>query len=581
MAGGNTAMKTATMAAAALLAAAAAAADSTALYRGGPARRGGTGEIPSEVEEVWRFKAGGPINRDPLAADGRIYVPAADGVLYCLDAETGKAAWKFDARYKDLGTPAIEGGKLFFSSSLREVSLSEEELLLEDRGLLYCLDAGTGKEVWKRRFPDRLLAPLAVSGGRIYLGRMDRRLDCLDAADGKRIWDFAVRGAIRSSPAPAGGTIVFGSEDGNVYCLDREGGRRIWKADLASAVAASPAVSGGRVFVGAADGTMHCLDLATGERLWRSKTGKTIAAAAALDGGLVVAGSRDGYLYCWNAADGARRWRFKAGDQVVGSACLAGGRVVAGSLDGSLHGVDAATGKGVWTFDAKGSLVASPVLSGEAIYIGTRDRLLYRLGRKSPSMRRTRGPAQMTDAGFAARLAAARAFNDAGRHGEAVEAARDLVAARPDSAPARLEFARGWDGAGEPGLAGREYGLAVQLEPRDAAYRNALGGHYARMGRTREALAQFQAAKQCAPSDPSAYLNTGKLMLTRGENESAEREFVLAMERGCAEGEGLACLAEAAVARLDFDRARLLLERLLAADPANPRARDLRERLRR
>ena len=110
MAGGNTAMKTATMAAAALLAAAAAAADSTALYRGGPARRGGTGEIPSEVEEVWRFKAGGPINRDPLAADGRIYVPAADGVLYCLDAETGKAAWKFDARYKDLGMPAIEGG---------------------------------------------------------------------------------------------------------------------------------------------------------------------------------------------------------------------------------------------------------------------------------------------------------------------------------------------------------------------------------------------------------------------------------------------------------------------------------------
>ena len=31
----------------------------------------------------------------------------------------------------------------------------------------------------------------------------------------------------------------------------------------------------------------------------------------------------------------------------------------------------------------------------------------------------------------------------------------------------------------------------------------------------------------------------------------AEREFALALERGCAEGEGLACLAEAAAARLE------------------------------
>lgn len=563
----------------ACVAAATAAADTGALYRGGLERLGGEGEIPAEVEEVWRFKAGGPITRDALPADGRLYVPATDGILYCLNAENGKALWKFDARHKDLGTPALAGGKIFFTSNLREASIDGENVRIEDRALLYCLDARTGKELWRRRFPDRILAPLALSGGRIYLGRIDGRFECLDAGDGKELWDYPTRGAIHSSPAPVGGMVVFGSNDGNVYCLGAEHGRKAWKADLKAAVVASASVSGGRVFVGAADGRVHCLDLATGKGLWKSKTDKAIVAAAAVDGELVVAGSKDGYLYCWGAGDGARRWRFKAGEQVIASPCLAFGRVVAGGVEGALHCVDAGTGRAVWKFDAKGALTSSPAVSGGAIFFGTADGLFYRLGAKRASVTRERAPVEMTEAEFAAGLSAARGCNDAGRYGEAVERARDLVAARPDSADAHLEFARGWEGVGEAGLAGREYGLAVQLDPRGAAYRNAMGGYHARFGRVREALAQFQAAKECAPSDPRAYLNTGALMLTRGENEGAEREFALALERGCAEGEGLACLAEAAAARLDFDRARSLVARALSVDPGNARARAIREQL--
>ncbi|MEI6634627.1 MAG: PQQ-binding-like beta-propeller repeat protein [Chlamydiota bacterium] len=550
------------------------------LYRGGLERRGGVGEIPGEVEAVWRFKAGGNVNCAALPAGDRVYAAAEDGRLYCLDAESGKAAWKFDARHNDLSEPALAGGRIYFTSSMREYSILDAELHRDDRAVLYCLDAKTGKEVWKKRFPERILTAPAISGGRLFIGRMDRRFVCLDAQSGDKIWEFPAGGTIRSSAALVDGTVIFGSDDGFVYCLDAERGRRIWKADLKAAVGASPAVSGGRIFLGAGDGTMHCLDVATGKGIWKAKGGKAIVATAAVGGGMVIAGDMDGYINCWDAADGTRRWRYKTGKPVISSACLAGGRVAVGSFDGTLYCLDVRDGRVVWKFAAKGRIASSPSLSGGALYFGTRENLVYRLGLKRPSAKREKGPVTMTDAQFAKGIADAREYNAAGRYGDAVETARDCVAARPDSADAHLEFARGWEGTGELGLAGREYGLAVQLDPRGAAYRTALGKYYARLGRVGEALAQFRAAKEAAPSDPEAYLDTGKLLITRGEHDAAEREFALALERGCGEAEGLLCLAEAAMAKLDFERARTLLDRCLAADPKNARARELRGQLR-
>lgn len=569
------------LAVSALLCSAAAVPEGVSLFRGGIERRGGDGLIPDAVEAVWRFKAGGIVNCDTIPAGERVYAAAESGRLYCLDAADGDEIWRFDAQHDDLSTPAVAGGRIWFSSSLREYSVAGGELRREDRAVLYCLDAETGKEIWKKRFPGRILAAPAVSGGRLFVGRTDRRFACVDAGTGAPLWDTPAGGAIRSSAAVADGKVVFGSDDRCVYCLDAGSGRRLWKVDLKDVVGASPAVSGGRIFVGAADGAMHCLDLGSGKAIWRAKAGKSVVATAAVGDGLVVAGATDGNINCWAAENGELRWRRKIGGQVIASACLAPPRVVAAGLDGAVVCMDLRDGKVVWKFEAKGKVASSPCLSGDAIYFGTRGRFVYRLGPARPSAKKERGPVEMTDAQFAKGVADAREYNDAGRHGDAVETARGCVAARPDSAEAHLEFARGWEGSGEIGLAGREYGLAVQLEPRAAAYRVALGKYQARLGRFGAAAEQFRAAKEAEPEGPAAYLAMGKLLLMRGEHEGAEREFMLAIERGCGEADGLLGLAEAAMARLDFPRARALLDRCLAAEPGNARALELRSELKR
>ncbi|MBM4035353.1 MAG: hypothetical protein FJ291_26725 [Planctomycetes bacterium] len=62
-------------------------------------------------EEEWTFHAEGPVRFAPLAWEGRLYFVADDGFLYCLEAKTGKLLWRFD------GLPPGRGPHKFIGNS--------------------------------------------------------------------------------------------------------------------------------------------------------------------------------------------------------------------------------------------------------------------------------------------------------------------------------------------------------------------------------------------------------------------------------------------------------------------------------
>ena len=62
---------------------------------------------------------------------------------------------------------------------------------------------------------------VVMRDGKAYFGSsVDHRAYCVDAKTGKPMWKFYTDGPIRLAPTLADGKIYFGSDDGHVYCLD-------------------------------------------------------------------------------------------------------------------------------------------------------------------------------------------------------------------------------------------------------------------------------------------------------------------------------------------------------------------------
>jgi len=89
--------------------------------------------------------------------------------------------------------------------------------------------SGKPKQQWKVTLGQSLSAPV-VAGGRVYLAdRNGCTVHCLDAESGKPIWKFFTNGPVDSPPTIAGGRCVFGSHDGSVYCVNAASGELAWR----------------------------------------------------------------------------------------------------------------------------------------------------------------------------------------------------------------------------------------------------------------------------------------------------------------------------------------------------------------
>ncbi|HUE72917.1 MAG TPA: PQQ-binding-like beta-propeller repeat protein [Pirellulaceae bacterium] len=71
---------------------------------------------------------------------------------------------------------------------------------------------------------------VAIVGNRVYFGSsVDHQVRCVDAATGKTMWRFFTGGPVRLAPTVDRGRVYFGSDDGCVYCLDAASGNEVWQ----------------------------------------------------------------------------------------------------------------------------------------------------------------------------------------------------------------------------------------------------------------------------------------------------------------------------------------------------------------
>jgi len=148
---------------------------------------------------AWDFKY--PLDRvveaTPLVVDGVLYTTGAYSMVFALDARTGKLLWQYD--------PEVWRG-------------------IQGRG---CCDAAN--------------RGVAVSGGKVFVGVYDGRLEALDAKTGKLLWsantliDADRNYTISGAPRVVKGKVIIGNGGaefgvrGYITAYDADTGKQAWR----------------------------------------------------------------------------------------------------------------------------------------------------------------------------------------------------------------------------------------------------------------------------------------------------------------------------------------------------------------
>jgi len=103
--------------------------------------------------EKWKFFANGPVRFAPVAFKSKVFAASDDGCLYCLNAVTGKLLWKF--RAVPSNRKILGNGRMMSVWPVRGGPVLKDGRIYFAAGIwpfegifVYALDAETGKVIW-------------------------------------------------------------------------------------------------------------------------------------------------------------------------------------------------------------------------------------------------------------------------------------------------------------------------------------------------------------------------------------------------------------------------------------------------
>lgn len=251
----------------------------------------------ADGKEVWSAKyeslgASGPAQgfsgprSSPAVSDGMIVTLSVRGMLSCLDAASGKVLWRKDdfrawPNFYPASSPLIVGGAAIAQLGGRE------------NGALVAYDLKTGEQRWKWSGPSPSYASptlTRIGDVNVVLAQTESKLVAVNAADGKLLWESGEADPGRGPGGPGGG--------------GRGGGGRDYKA-------ATPVVDGGKVITAGRSVTAFTLrkegDRLVETELWKNAE-KAVQFCTPLVKGGFVYGMTGSELFCLSAKDGQIAW---------------------------------------------------------------------------------------------------------------------------------------------------------------------------------------------------------------------------------------------------------------------------------
>jgi outer membrane protein assembly factor BamB len=317
----------------------------------------------------------GAIDIAPVVANGLVYTsslglpPGGKGVIYALDAATGRPRWTFQTILGNWAVPKEAAG----GGAWWPVSVDAAGRVYAGNSNPYPwggtrLHPNGGAYRGAALYTDSLLALEGQSGKLIWYDQViPHDVRDYDLADSPIIARQRVRGKERN--------VVFGAgKAGSVYAWDRTTGRRLWRTavglhrndrgplpsrrvtvcpGLLGGVETPMAYAGGRIFVPVVNLCMR--GSATGyEKLYR----------------VDVARRGRGALVALDAGSGRPLWTRRLRAPTFGCATVANDVVFAPTFDGRIYALATDTGRTLWQARARAGINACPAVAGDTLFVG-------------------------------------------------------------------------------------------------------------------------------------------------------------------------------------------------------------------
>ena len=333
--------------------------------------RVGPYELKPPFRRIWTFKARQLLEFPPVIGYGRLYFTNNSGVMFAVNAKTGKRAWKKPIGRCVAATPAV-GEHTVFQSFMNRPPCNSKAKPGRLEGEVIAFATGFGKIRWRTRIGPTESSPL-LADGRVYVGDWRGRVYSLDERTGRVRWTFQGKGRIKGAVAKSGNRLFVGTYDGYLYAIRASTGKVIWRTRSQDRLGgrgqfySTPAVAYGRVYIGSTDGKVYSYGAASGTLRWSQGTGGYVYGSPAVWRKTVYVGSYSGRFYALDAATGDVKWRFQAKGDISGSATVLNGVVYFSTFDELTYALDAHTGNLLWTFrDGK---YAGVVADSERLYL--------------------------------------------------------------------------------------------------------------------------------------------------------------------------------------------------------------------
>ena len=318
------------------------------------------------------------------------YGSSSSGRLTVIPVVYGNHVFTMDIRGTVIATSLSSGGKVW-STSLKPATEGTKEgyggglavdngrlIAATGYGRVYALNPSNGKIIWKKNIGSPIRTSPTAAQGKVFVVSTEGQVFCLDAGSGTEVWSkIGSTGKARIldnvSPAVYGSTVVVPYSSGDMIAYDINTGETSLSESLsrsrnrstlaAMSDPARPVIHNNVLYAVSHAGRMIATTLNSGDRLWNKNirsmqmpwvSGNTVYVVD-VNGQLIALDHKTGKVRWATKLSGARRWS---------GPVLASNTLWLVSKKGLLVGVDAQSGKLVKQKNIGYKSLLPPIIAG-------------------------------------------------------------------------------------------------------------------------------------------------------------------------------------------------------------------------